>query len=356
MNEQGRQPKIEPPIGVFEALRNGLDLTSSKLWLVAIPLVLDLILWMGPRVSLKPALEEPYEQYMAAFEAAMEDMNGDQEAVQPNERLFLDHYFLLIGIPPFLGMPSVISNTQLPREVHDLPFPIEPTTIQVTSAWGLMFTFFLSIAINIAVFSVFSVLVASSVHVETAPKDVAGWARHITLTFLQFLAALVLIAIVMFLLLFPFLLPGVLLAFVGMVGSNIPTLIASTVALIGWVLIFWLATFIVFTGHGVTLYKKNILFALWDSIRVVQWNTSATMFMLLTVIVLYVLFRLLWFTAPTDSPATLIAIIGNAFVNTGLLAATYIFYQDRHRFWEEMRTHLKEQLTIKRAQKQTKIN
>lgn len=352
MNNAPQKNTIKPPIGVFAALRGGLDLIATKYWLILLPLLLDFALWLGPRFSVKPVLEEPYEQYMAAFGSAMQDMNAEEPIIEPTESLFLDHYFLLLGMPPFLGMPSIISNPNLPREVLSLPFPVSPSTIQIHTPAGLFLGFTTSIVGNILLFTLFSILIADAVKQPEQSKSMSEWLRYIVLTFLQFLAAIIVIPIGMFLLLFPFLIPSMVLTFAGIAGTNIVTIIASLIALIGWLLIFWLGTFIVFTGHGVTLNRKNIIMALWDSVRVVQWNTSATLFMLLTVIFLHVLLRLLWFSAPTDSFATIIAIIGNAFASTALLAATYIFFQERYRFWQEMRSHLKEQLLQKRAEKQ----
>ncbi len=357
MHPPQKAEDIKPPISVFTALRDGLDLTSSKLWLVLIPLILDLVIWVGPRLSFKPVLEEPYEQYVQAFDDALALMDADTPALmEPTEALFLDQYFFLIGIPPFLGMPSVISNMQLSREVLPLPVPISPPTIQIQTWGGVALVFGISILLNITLFTLFSILVANSVHASEQASINVNWAQYIMLTLAQFLIALIIIILLMFLLLFPFLLPSVLLGVLGGAGSNLLTIVVSTIVLLGWVLILWLGTFIVFTGHGITLHRKHIIAALWDSIRVVQWNRSATTFMLLTTIILYVLFRMLWYTAPTDSPATLIAIIGNAFINTSLLATTYIYYQDRHRYWEEMRAYLKAQLEAKRAQNQSGIS
>src|SRR5262245_39887083 len=43
--------KLPPPPGIIGSLRAGFDVVSGHVWLILVPILLDLVLWLGPRVS-----------------------------------------------------------------------------------------------------------------------------------------------------------------------------------------------------------------------------------------------------------------------------------------------------------------
>jgi hypothetical protein len=49
---------------------------------------------------------------------------------------------------------------------------------------------------------------------------------------------------------------------------------------------------------------------------------------------------MMWLQASLGSWIALLGIGGNAFVSTGLMAATFVFFQDRYRYWQEIRDML----------------
>jgi hypothetical protein len=48
--------------------------------------------------------------------------------------------------------------------------------------------------------------------------------------------------------------------------------------------------------------------------------------------------NMVWQVAPEDSWLMLISIIGHAFVTTGMLSASFVYYQDITRWVEELKT------------------
>ena len=50
MNLQ-KSETLPPPPGVIGSLRAGFDVVSSHVWLILLPIVLDVFLWLGPRLS-----------------------------------------------------------------------------------------------------------------------------------------------------------------------------------------------------------------------------------------------------------------------------------------------------------------
>ena len=50
--------EIKPPVGVIESLTGGFETTASRLPAVFFPLAFDLFLWLGPRLSINPLIQQ----------------------------------------------------------------------------------------------------------------------------------------------------------------------------------------------------------------------------------------------------------------------------------------------------------
>ena len=145
--------------------------------------------------------------------------------------------------------------------------------------------------------------------------------------------------------------PFLLLAAGFSVLGGVMTVVAVFVDWAGRLLALWLALFMIFTVHGVLLHEKNALAALWDSVRVVQWNMTSTMLLVLLLVVLSLAMGTIWNMAPAGSWLAVAGMVGNAFISTALVAASFIYYKDRYRYWREMRAELIAELERRRAEK-----
>ena len=65
--------------------------------------------------------------------------------------------------------------------------------------------------------------------------------------------------------------------------------------------------------------------------------------------VVSLLLTVVWSLVAPDSWGTLAALGGNALVTTALVAAAFVFYQDRYRWWGEMRAALQAHLNRQKA-------
>ena len=68
-----------------------------------------------------------------------------------------------------------------------------------------------------------------------------------------------------------------------------------------------------------------------------QWNLAATAGFYTTLFLISLVLTAIWTLVTPDSWVTLAALGGNALVSTALVAAMFAFYQDRYRWWVEMR-------------------
>lgn len=325
-----------PPVGVIESLTIGFETVAGRLVLILLPLLLDMFLWVGPRLSLRPAIASYYQDFWqpamtSLDEAAQERLAGVSEmlleAAEEMPALYL----------PLLGVPSLMAG----REAAPLPFHYTPPVWEVRHPWGLVGVNVASLVVGLLLGALYIALIANQVQLgridlgqvlSRLPVNVA-WIAIFGLTV-------------------PILLVVIYLPFVALAAglSLISSLLAVLADWAGRLLVLWIALFLVFTVHGLFMNNRSLPGALWDSIRVVQWNITSTLFLILLSVVLNLALTYVWNMAPAGSWLAVLAIVGNSFIATGLITASFVFFKDRYRYWHEMRAELIAELERRRAQ------
>jgi hypothetical protein len=113
-------------------------------------------------------------------------------------------------------------------------------------------------------------------------------------------------------------------------------------------LVLWVFAYLAFSLHGMVLKGRGVFGSIWDSVRLVHWNLWAVMGLFILIFLLNWGLGYVWSLPKPDSWLTLAGIGGHAFVSTGLVAATFVFYKDRYRWWAEMRQWLLANAKLKR--------
>lgn len=324
-----------PPVGVIESISQGFETVASRLALLVLPLVVDLFLWLGPRISYAN-VELPSLASMPA-----QISSADVElAISRSDRSFPATQYWPV-FPSLLGweeakLPPVSGYT--------------PPVWQVQSTWDVMSSLLISLAITLTLSTPYMTLIGHQV--ADGHIHLSRTAMRMPMLLLQvaLLAAIALVA--MLIIMAPFALLAIILAAVAFaLGSvDIANVLAVVTLQVGAVLVLWLGMFGVFTFHGMVINQRGLLGALWDSIRVVQWNVSGTLILLLVVMLLnsglWALFRLVdpgtWMTP--------VAITAYAFASTALVSSTFIFFKDRYRYWREVRNEILADLARRRTE------
>jgi hypothetical protein len=291
-------------------------------------------LWLGPRISYlhyyrdvwAPSLRESSEalpEFWSQITPAPDDVIAQIPATQ----------YLPVAL-----MPSLLAS----QEAGLPPLGFTPPVWTVESTAGLLATYLLSLAVGV-MFGCFYVALIGQ-QVGEGRLELGRTILRLPGILLQVGLLMVILAIVFVVVMAPFALLAVALGlFTGREGMDI------TLG-IGFVFVLWLSMFGVFTIHGMLMHGRRLVGALWDSIRVVQWNMSATLFLLIVVAILNWALQQLFRLSDLSTWITLVAIPAHAFAITALVAATFVFYKDRHRYWREMRDELLAELERRRAQ------
>ncbi len=325
-----------PPVGVIESLTRGFETVAGSLVLILLPLLLDLFLWVGPRLTFRPAF---LSYYYDLWEPMVASTDAD---VQISLKQLGDQIFELSeSMPdqylPVFGMPSLMAW----REAEPLPFDYIPPVWEVRTPIDVLGANVLSLLAGFVLFGCYITVIAERVKSGKTKFGRVLARLPINLIWLGiFFMALFVILLLVYI---PFLLVAASFLLVS-------EWLSAAINFLGLILVFWIAAFVVFTIHGIFLNERGLFRSLWDSIRVVQWNMPPTIMLFLLIAILGTALSRIWMLAPANSWITLLAIGGNAFVQTGLIAATFFYYKDRYRHWQESRAELLARLEQRRIQ------
>ncbi len=315
MSEERELPA--KPIGVVASLSAGLDVAIQGWRVMLIPLCLDLFLWFGPRLSIQPVAD----RVLAELAPLLEGNPAVELLRQAASEL---NYFSTFSVAP-LGVPSLMA-VKLPKAN-----PLGQPAVYVVSdelQWMLLFLGL-----------VMGGLLAGGVYLGLIAQQVRDGAfslsrllRIVPRYWLSLLALIVALLLIGAVLAMPILVAVALL-------SGLSVWIATLVVWIGFMLFLWLVFHLVFTVHGILLNYQPLHLAVWNSLRLVAFNSFSVMGLMALFLALSGGLNFLWSLPKDDSWMLLVGIAGHAVISSGLLAATFIFYQDRYRYWQEVRAY-----------------
>jgi hypothetical protein len=93
-----------------------------------------------------------------------------------------------------------------------------------------------------------------------------------------------------------------------------------------------------FTSRAIVMDDMGILHSVWSGLNVLHRNFLPAIGFILIVNVLQTGLLYIWRMLAVSVFGTLVGILGNAYVSTGLVMASLIFYRDRFVAWQETRS------------------
>src|SRR5512135_3865541 len=101
MNSSGPQTQVfPPPPGVIGSLRAGFDFTAAHVTAILMPLALDLLIWLGPRLSMNQ-LAQPALNQLGSMAAGSGLQPADVSTALDLYRQFFHDFNLLIVLRTF---------------------------------------------------------------------------------------------------------------------------------------------------------------------------------------------------------------------------------------------------------------
>lgn len=324
--------ETRPVRGVIGCLTAGFEMVTQNLHVVALPVVLDLFLWLGPRVSIRPLLQ----RFLALLTS--QPPTDPEVAAQIDQAVrLLDQFgeqfnlLSIIGGVPFFQVPSLLA-----RRAPEAGSPLGiPRIVSLSSAldiipwWGALVLIGLVLGFlylseisrqveeaqgpGLGVAGERDAAVRSTGH-DSMPDAVWKLSR-----FLFFAFALMVVSSVI--------LP--LWVLTVALGASM----AQPLGILLWVggvgALSYMAIHLLFVIPGLLLGERGLLRAIGESVVLSHVSLSSVLGFVLLVVVIYEGLGYAWSLPRSDSWAMLIGIVGNAFVATGLTAAAFVFYRDR---------------------------
>ena len=317
-----------PPHGVIASLAGGFETVNARLELILLPLILDLFLWLGPRLSILPLIERFSNTLVTELAT---DATAEQLAVLEMFSQRMREYgqsfnlFAFLSTAP-LGVPSQMAA----RGAIATPAGLPPTWyIDSVPVYLLFWAAFVLVGLFLG--ALYFGGIAQQVRdrrlsVRLLLRQVwSDWAR---------LTALAVLAVVFLIVL------GTPMFILSVVMWLFNPLLGSLAWILAFTLILWALFYGGFTLHAILLLRRALPGALWDSVRMVQFNLPHVAGLFLLVVLINVGLALVWNIPADDSWLLALGLGGHALISTALVASTFVFYQDRYRWWLEMRENL----------------
>jgi len=315
-------------VGIIDTLSVGFDRTARRLWLILLPVLLDIAIWLGPRLSLSALARQAVSllpdpaglggQYTQTIELLRTWLTEVAEATNVMSMLSMR----------LLGMPSLtVSLGSQP-----LPFGLVQRSFEIPT-W-LAF-------VGVALLFTLASLLLGCFHLSLIAADARDgdmslpYALQVTWRSWLRLVLVVLVATV------AIIVGGTAIGVVsGVLAVLSEDLAALLLGLFMWCflsLVTYGAVVFFFTSRAIIMDDMGILRSMWNALNVVHRSFLAVIGFILLVSVLQTGLLYIWRMLAVSPAGILAGVLGNAYVSTGLIMASFIFYRDRYVTWQQAR-------------------
>lgn len=320
---------LPPPPGVVGSLRAGFDAIASNLVVILMPLGLDLLLWLGPRLRVDRILT-------IFFDEAPDIARLIGITSQEYNAIFLQQiqqFNLFSALRTFpIGVFSLMSGAMPSQTPWGAPAAIHVNSEITFLGWVVLLTLLGWLCGGLFFHWVSQVVVDPS---RPADNRVGQSVLHT-----------ILLSVMYFILVFVIGTPALIVLYVLIIVSP---LLAQGLLLILGVLSMWLIVPAFFTPHGIFMRQQNAFSSIYSSLRMARFTLPTSSLFVLSVLLIAYGMNFLWNIPAPDSWMALVGIAGHAFITTSLLAASFIYYRDMQAWLQIVLDRLQEKLPTQRA-------
>ncbi len=317
-------------LGIIDSLSAGYRFLGRRVYLLLVPVALDLLLWLAPRLSIAPLLDRlaaAYDEMAAlAFQStgpAAAPGTADMAAMAQSTTVLLRELGAVMNLwsalvsGVLLHVPSLLATAALP--------PARGGLLEVESGWVALGIWLLLALVGLLLGVLYLELLARVLPLGASPKPASSGAllqavlRHTG----RVLGFVLLVGMGAALAMLPLTLIAGLLALVA------PGVASGMMILMGGAL-FVLFVYLYFVTAAIVLDDLPVLGAMATSVRLVRTYFFPVLgFALLVTIISAGMGILLDRVAALQPVGTIGAILLNAYIGTGLSMALLVFYRSR---------------------------
>ena len=311
-------------MGIIDTISAGFGMVNRRFWFIAVPVLLDLLLWLGPKFSISPWLTTVLEQYHQSLNRGGVELPPEQlEGLRTQG----SHLTEVLGNVNLLGMlawqvPSIIG-----ADLSDVATLTGSISLHTLESGPAIAALFLALAVlGLGATCLYLGPIAQFVRSSTA--NPWRFLRRFGVNWGYLLSFFALIAFILVVAVVPLLLVATLAAALNSLLGGLFSGLLFAAALWGWIYLF-------FTVNAILVSEVNAITAIGHSIAIVKRNFWASLRFIGLVLLIQWGLPVAWKLVLKHSMGVPVAIVGNAYVETGLAAATMIFYRDRLAQWQK---------------------
>jgi hypothetical protein len=306
----------------FASFLSGFDSITTHIWLIIFPVVLDLIIWLGPHFRIRSLIEAINAQITSASGLSFSPSTESAQMSKEFWSFIAEHFNLLTLIRSIpVGIPSLMAGSspvQIPSG--------EPAFMDISSGRSALAIWILMSLVGLFLGTFYYIVVS-----QVSLNGSVNWRK----AFGQWPGASVQVIALAVFWVFLFLLitlpASCIISFLLSVGMPLGQV--TFILLFGFLL--WIFFPLLFSAHGIVVYRLNMLASVRHSVMVTRLNLPATSLFFLTLLLISQLLDIIWRWPAEDSWFALVGILGHAFITTGLLAASFIFYRDANQWLQK---------------------
>ena len=297
--------------GVVDSLTAGFGVVNGQPWIIMLPVVLDLFFLFGPRVSIAPLVSQ------VVTEAQLTEALG-ADATAQTIRIAEETNLLGLLSPGGVTLPTImplLSQVVTPRgsfTMLDSAGTVVMLALGALLLGALLGCFYRAVLLQQVREGELSALRLPS-------ESVVAWYRVVALGLLLVSAGALVI---------------LLLAFIAAIFSRMTgaamTLMTGIATMLAIIAQFYLFLYLFFTWDAIVVSQVGPIQAIRRSAAVVQTGVwSAITFVVLVTVIIIVMGQIWVMLASQASWGLALGIVGNAYIASGLAAATMLFYRER---------------------------
>ena len=310
---------LPPPPSVIRTLIRGFNTVASHIYLIILPVLLDLFLWLGPQVKANPVFDELAMLIKQTGQQLPQDANTILSEFSANFNLLSVLRTVPVGVFSLFSA-SLSTGSPLGQRMVLLTSTVQDVLLALLAA-----NF-----IGMVLGAIFFHTVAK---VSLQPKKDISLIRQI----LNVLGLNIVWTIFFILMYVPIILAALLI-------SAIPDPIRTIVGLLLMIPASWFAMFYYYSFFPIFLFDVNIPESIRFTFKTIRFGLPTLGWFSIVTLLLSQGMDYLWRSAPATSWMSAVGILGHGFIATGLLSASFIYFLE-NMFWIE--------LTLKRLNKST---
>lgn len=314
---------LPAPPSLTGSLKAGFDATANHIQLILLPVLLDFLLWFGPHLRLNRLVTRVFTDLEGQPGFTTADAGNLLQLSREFWELMAERLNLFSALRSYpVGIPSLMMSSQpVESPLGGVPF------WQVSSVAGAILLWFAITLVGLVLGSLYFAMVSQIVSDQKITWRTLF--RDWPYMSLQVLLLAILLTVILLFLSLPFSCLISALMLTGFPVGQISLLIFGVVAL--WILLPFF-----FSPHGIFVNKSPMLKSVRDSLWVTRATMPKTTLFFLILLAIDEGLAILWRVPEENSWLAAVGVAGHAFVTTGILAASFVYYSDAKRWTQRL--------------------